>query len=58
MPDDAPEAKLTQIRAYGAHVVRVRGMMDGPHQWYAIVRRLQALADSVSDAALARLGGR
>src|SRR5687768_11379646 len=31
VPDDAPEAKLTQIRAYGAHVVRVRGMMDSPH---------------------------
>lgn len=40
VPVEAPEAKLAQIRAHGAVVVRVRGMLDTPDAVRALIDRL------------------
>jgi threonine synthase len=40
VPVEAPEAKLAQIRAHGASVVRVRGMLDTPTAVRALIDRL------------------
>ena len=40
VPVEAPEAKLAQIRAHGAAVVRVRGMLDTPDAVRALIDRL------------------
>ena len=40
VPVEAPEAKLAQIRAHGAAVVRVRGTLDTPDAVRALIARL------------------
>src|SRR5687767_2878542 len=44
VPDDAPPAKLTQILAYGARLLRVRGMVDSVATLRGVFSRLQAIA--------------
>lgn len=44
VPAEAPAAKLTQIRAYGARVLRVRGLLESP----AALRALLQLLDSLT----------
>ncbi|HEV2121978.1 MAG TPA: pyridoxal-phosphate dependent enzyme [Chloroflexota bacterium] len=44
VPADAPEAKLTQIRAYGARIVRVTGMVASPQALRQTLSRLSAIA--------------
>ncbi|NBT95492.1 MAG: pyridoxal-phosphate dependent enzyme, partial [Chloroflexi bacterium] len=42
----APEAKLVQIRAYGARIVRVRGMLDTPVAVRILIDRLATVCAS------------
>src|SRR5688572_20981649 len=44
VPEHAPAAKLTQIQAYGAHLLRVPGMVDSPATLRALFDRLQDIA--------------
>ncbi|MBI3971419.1 MAG: pyridoxal-phosphate dependent enzyme [Chloroflexi bacterium] len=44
VPEDAPEAKLVQIRAYGARLLRVRGMVASPRALRATTERLARFA--------------
>jgi threonine synthase len=44
VPAEAPAAKLTQIRAYGARVLRVRGLLESPDA----LRDLLELLDSLT----------
>jgi threonine synthase len=47
VPVEAPEAKLAQIRAHGAAVVRVRGMLDTPDAVRALIDRLAEVCASM-----------
>ncbi len=44
VPEEAPPAKLVQIRACGAQVLRVRGMIATPQTLRNVLERLSALA--------------
>ncbi len=44
VPENAPAAKLTQIQAYGARLLRVRGMVDSAVTLRALFERLQDIA--------------
>ncbi|NBY49412.1 MAG: pyridoxal-phosphate dependent enzyme, partial [Proteobacteria bacterium] len=46
VPVEAPEAKLVQIRAYGARIVRVRGMLDTPVAVRILIDRLATVCAS------------
>jgi threonine synthase len=43
VPEDAPAAKLTQIRVYGARPLRVRGMVGSPAALRTVFDRLRAI---------------
>ena len=43
VPAEAPAAKLTQIRAYGAHLLRVRSLLESPAALRALLHRLESL---------------
>ena len=43
VPAEAPAAKLTQIRAYGARLLRVRGLLESPAALRGLLHRLQSL---------------
>lgn len=43
VPADAPAAKLTQIQAYGARLLRIPGMVDSPGALRAVLDRLRAV---------------
>jgi threonine synthase len=43
VPENAPTAKLTQIQAYGAHLLRVPGMVDSPATLRALFERLREI---------------
>ncbi|HET7769344.1 MAG TPA: pyridoxal-phosphate dependent enzyme, partial [Chloroflexota bacterium] len=43
VPAEAPAAKLTQIRAYGARLLRVRGLLESPAALRQLLHRLQSL---------------
>jgi threonine synthase len=45
VPENAPEAKLTQIQAYGAHLLRVPGMVDSRAALRSLFERLRAVAE-------------
>ena len=45
VPAEAPAAKLSQIRAYGGRLLRVRGMLASADALRALLDRLRALAD-------------
>src|SRR5687767_10728178 len=44
VPEDAPEAKLTQILAYGARLLRVRGMVGSTAALRGVFDRLRTIA--------------
>ena len=43
VPAEAPAAKLTQIRAYGARVLRVRGLLESPAALRDLLQLLESL---------------
>jgi threonine synthase len=43
VPAEAPAAKLTQIRSYGARLLRVRGLLESPAALRDLLQRLQSL---------------
>ena len=45
VPAEAPAAKLTQIRAYGAHLLRIRGLLESPAALRDLLHRLQSLTN-------------